>query len=157
MSHDLLNQHFSNLKEHADLVNRGIPSGQAAGIVFKEDLSSEILKSSPVQQIRDVLKQQAVRVNILAQNYFKGATEAQLSEAVEQHKHIKFTNPYHYINRAGITLNRIKYSQQKTAWCLHFNNLVIPVVDLDIQEVLALLQTLENVLFSSVVENKERS
>lgn len=114
-------------------------------------------KFSHVEQIRTILKQQALRVNIIAQNYFKGATSDQLNEAVDNHRHIKFNNPYSTSKIPGLTLNEIGWSTQKKAWCLYFNlKKCIPVVDIDIQEVLGLLQTLENVMFDQPVENREK-
>lgn len=106
---------------------------------------------TPVQEIRNMLSAAAKRVSILADNYFTGATPEQIVQAVVLHKHIKFINPYNQGSpkASGLTLDKISFSSAKKCWCFYFGHKVIPVTDLDIQEVLGMLQTLENVLICS--------
>lgn len=106
---------------------------------------------TPVQEIRNMLSAAAKRVSILADNYLNGATPDQIVQAVVLHRHIKFINPYNAGNKnqGGLTLDKISFSSAKKCWCFYFGNKVIPATDLDIQEVLGMLQTLENVLIGS--------
>ena len=120
---------------------------------FPGDLTGTAMLVTPVQEIRNMLSAAAKRVDLLVNSYLTQSTEKQLMEAVCQHQHIKFSNPYSPRKHAQLTLTRIAHSKQKKAWCLYFGALAVPVVDLDIQEVLGLLQTLENVLHEDKAEN----
>lgn len=137
------------LKPHAVLTSMGLSSERALEIVNNRNLTFTPKYMSQTEAFRAQLKAIAESVDVSINSYLNMLTTDKIAEVIEQHKHIEWDSPKENckMELTGISKmvscfvlefkNHIVFDNKKPAYRLH---------DLEIQDVLSLLATVENCL-----------
>lgn len=142
-----LDKDLGFLKGHAALVSAGITTEQALSIVTGEPICKSLTETYR-KQLTDIATSVDVNINAL----LNMLSVDQIYTTIEDHRGIKWSDPDCDSREQSLTLSGVTKSEHGV-WWLSFE--VYPFIgdecsyqlhDLDIQDVLALLATVENVI-----------
>lgn len=155
----------STLKTHAHMVASGVNSNRAMKLVTNADLSFKSEPISITQSFRDQLHTIAQGVDVNINNLLNMLTPQQVEQAISDHKHIQWSDPDCESGERSMRLDCIERDGNKQEWWLGFTTeeardgdkplLVYRLHSLEIQQVLAFMQTIENVLIPSPLINEK--
>jgi len=140
---DTFNELGKILKPHAVLTSMGLPSERAMEIVNNRNLTFTPKYMSLTETFRAQLKAIAESVDVNINAMLNMLTTDQIAVVIENHKHLEWQS-----NNGKMILWGISKSSKE--WLLEFYSGSTPFVmrlhDIEIQDVLSLLATVENTL-----------
>ncbi len=150
------------LSVHATLVGMGIESERAMQIITNhKDLSFKPKYMSLTQTFRDQLKSIAVSIDVNINSMLNMLTCDQIDQAIEDHKGFKWSDPDCDDKDQTLTLTGITKSSDNV-WWLAFdvfpfvgNECSFQLCDLNIEDVLAFMQTVENTIDPTINRNEK--
>ncbi len=152
MKQDLLTHLGDVLRPHAQLVAAGIKSERATEILTGMNLrqsSGNTLTNTFREQLKTIARGIDINLNAL----LGMCTTEQLAQVVEDHRHIKWSDPDSDDRDKTLVLSGITKDPDTHKWWLSFE--VFPFVgdegsyllhDLEIQDTLGLMATIENII-----------
>lgn len=145
MSKDLLSTIGPGLHAHALATSFGMNADRAIQLVTNKDLSFTGSKASLTNIFRDQLKAIAKSVDVNMNAILGMLTTEQLSQVVADHKHFKWNTKEGEGYLTGLTFSGGKWMLSFDTHSLEYDY-SYELHDLEIQDVLGLLATCENVM-----------
>lgn len=151
------------LKVHAALLQMGVSTERATQLITNRDLTFKANTMSLTQTFRDQLKKIAESVDVNINALLNMLTVDQITQVIEDHAGVKWSDPDCDDREQSLSLSGITKSEHGV-WWLSFT--VYPFMDdecsyqlhdLEIQDVLALMQTIENVIIPNLPTNEFKS